>query len=467
MCLVLMGSATWVQFFQAKSLNNDPRNVRTLYRALGDARGPIVVGGTAVAASAPVDDAYGYLREYTDPVTYSSITGYFGIMGTSGLEKYTDADLSGTSDQMMLSRLRDILTGRQPEGAAVETTINPAAQQAAVDALGNQVGAVVAIEPSTGRILALVSTPGFDPNQLASHDTAAASSAYAALQAADGNPLLNKAYRENYAPGSTFKLVVAAAALESGDYDQDSQIASPQVLDLPQTTATIGNFGGETCGSDPTTMANALRISCNTAFAQLGMNLGWEAIDKQAEKFGFNGGGLTIPMTVANSTFPQDLNDPQTAQSSIGQYSVRATPLQIAMVSAAIANGGTLMTPYLVDKVRSANLTTVVTASPEVFSHAISSSTADQLTSMMVSVVDSGTGKPAQISGVAVAGKTGTAEDPGFPPHAWFTGFAPAEDPQVAVAVFVQHGGNLNDEATGGQVAAPIARAVIEAVLTP
>lgn len=465
MSLLLMGSVTWIQFFQAGRLNSDPRNVRTLYREFGNARGPIVVAGAAVASSVPVDDSFGYQRQYADGPLWSSVTGFYGITGRTGLEQATNSYLTGKSDQLFFSRVRDLLTGGSPQGASVETTLLPAAQKAASDALGDQQGAVVAIEPSTGKILALVSTPGFDPNQLASHDTAAASAYYQQLLAADGNPLRTKAYQDIYAPGSTFKLVVATAALQSGTYTADSTLPAPTSLALPGTSATIGNFGGGGCGTNPITLADALRVSCNTAFAQLGMDLGETALHDQAAKFGFDDANLAIPMSVATSHFPSGLTQAQVAQSSIGQYSVTASPLQMAMVAASIANGGTLMKPYLVDTVRAADLSVVSTTSPQVYSQPMSAGTASTLTSMMLGVVTGGSGKAAQIPGVQVAGKSGTAEVPNNAPNAWFTAFAPADSPKVAVAVFVQHGGNLNDEATGGKVAAPIAKAVMQAVL--
>jgi peptidoglycan glycosyltransferase len=326
----------------------------------------------------------------------------------------------------------------------------------------------VAVEPATGKILAMVSTPGFDPNTLATHDTTAANAAYQQLLAADGDPLINKTTSENYPPGSTFKLVTAAAALESGAYTPESVLSAPDVYTLPGTRTTLPNFGGSSCGANQqTTLADALRISCNTAFASLGVDLGDDAIREQAEKFGFDQTDLTVPMRVAASRYPEDLNDAQTALSAIGQESVRATALQMAMVASAIANGGTLMTPYLVQTVRTANLDVVSEADPTELSQAVSAATAQQLTDMMIGVVQSGSGTSAQISGVQVAGKTGTAQTgvEGDSPHAWFTGFAPADDPQVAVAVIVEHGGSVGSEATGGRVAAPIAKAVMEAVI--
>ena len=468
MFVVLIGGVSWVQFGQASALNNDSRNVRTAYREFGKPRGPIVVAGKAIASSTPSNVAFGYQRTYVNGPLYSSVTGFYSVVNRAdGLEQAVNDVLTGTADSLFLTRLQDLITGKQPQGSSVELTINPAAQQAAWDALGDQRGAVVAIDPTTGAILAFVSKPGFDPNLLASHDTAKAGAAYQQLLAADGNPLLNTVTKESYAPGSTFKLITAAAALESGRFAPDTTVPAPTVLALPQTSATITNYGGESCGNGTTTtIADALRISCNTAFAQLGMDLGAPALAAQAAKFGFGDAGLTIPMSVAKSVFPTGLNAPQTAQSAIGQFSVHATPLEMAMVSAAIANGGTLMKPYLVQTVRTSDLDVVSETTPSALSTAISAATAAALRDMMVGVVENGTGTAAQIPGVRVAGKTGTAETSDkTPPHAWFTAFAPADAPRVAVAVLVEHGGNLGSEATGGRVAAPIAKAVIQAVL--
>jgi peptidoglycan glycosyltransferase len=469
MFLALLAGTTWVQFGQASALNNDSRNVRTLYREYGKPRGPIIVAGQPVAQSTAVDDPFGFQRAYTQPELYSTVTGFYSVVnGGSQLERSMNDVLTGQADSLFWTRIQDLITGAQPQGSSIELTIDPAAQQAALDALGGQQGAVVAVEPATGKILAMVSTPGFDPNTLATHDTTAANAAYQQLLAADGDPLINKTTSENYPPGSTFKLVTAAAALESGAYTPESVLSAPDVYTLPGTRTTLPNFGGSSCGANQqTTLADALRISCNTAFASLGVDLGDDAIREQAEKFGFDQTDLTVPMRVAASRYPEDLNDAQTALSAIGQESVRATALQMAMVASAIANGGTLMTPYLVQTVRTANLDVVSEADPTELSQAVSAATAQQLTDMMIGVVQSGSGTSAQISGVQVAGKTGTAQTgvEGDSPHAWFTGFAPADDPQVAVAVIVEHGGSVGSEATGGRVAAPIAKAVMEAVI--
>lgn len=469
MFVALLVGTTWVQFGQASALNNDPRNVRTLYREFGKPRGPIIVAGQTIAESNPVDDPFGYQRTYLQPELYSTVTGFYSVVnGGTQLEKAENDVLTGQADSLFWNRIQDLITGRQPQGSSIELTLDPAAQQAAFDALAGQQGAVVAIEPKTGKILAMVSTPGFDPNSLATHDTTAATAAYQQLIAADGNPLLNTTINENYPPGSTFKLVTAAAALESGTYTADTMVPAPDQYTLPGTATQLGNFGGSSCSSTgEMTLAEALRISCNTAFAQLGVALGDDAIREQADKFGFDSSDLVVPMTVSASTYPDDLAPDRTALSAIGQESVRATPLQMAMVSAGIANGGTVMTPYLVQTVRTADLDVVSEAQPTVLSEAVSPATAQALTDMMVGVVQSGSGTAAQIAGVQVAGKTGTAqtgrEDEA--PHAWFTAFAPADDPQVAVAVIVEHGGSVGSEATGGKVAAPIARAVMQAVI--
>lgn len=466
MFVALMAAATWTQFFQAATLNADSRNVRTLYREFDNSRGPIVIAGEPVASSTEVDDAFKYQRSYTNGPLFAPVTGFYSVVyGRTGIERAKNDVLTGTSDSLFLSRVQDLFTGRQPRGSSVELTIDPAVQQAAWDALGDQRGAVVALDPTTGAILAMVSRPSYDPNVLAGHTTTAVNDAYRALLDDPSDPLVNRAIEETYFPGSTFKLIDAAAALEAG-MTTDTQLAAPQSLPLPGTTATISNFGGSSCGPGETvSLAEALRISCNTAFAQLGMDLGAEALQAQAEAFGFNS-GLEVPLTVTPSLFPAPLNEPQTAQSAIGQYDVRATPLQMALVSAAVANGGTQMTPYLVQTVRNPDLDVIDEASPEVMGNPVSPATAAALRDMMVDVVESGSGTSARISGVQVAGKTGTAETTAQdPPHAWFTAFAPAETPRVAVAVVVENGGSLGNEATGGRLAAPIARAVIEAVL--
>lgn len=468
MFLTLLVSATYTQYFAAAELNADGRNSRTLYREFGRDRGPILVAGEPIVTSEPVDDEFRFLRVYEQPELYAHITGFYSITyGATGVERAETDALNGTADALFYDRVRNLLTGEPARGGSVELTIDAKAQEAAAKALGDQVGAVVALDPKTGEILALVSTPSFDPNQLATHKTKDATAAYEELNADDGRPMENRAISGRlYPPGSVFKLVTAAAALESGDWTSETVIDAPVELDLPQTSSTIKNYGGSTCDpSGEMPLHDALRISCNTAFADLGMELGAEAMLKQSTAFGF-GVSREIPLKVTASSFPKDVNPPQLAQSAIGQYDVRVTPLEVAMISAAIANDGIPMAPHLVKTVRTADLSVVSRTQPEALSRAVSSSTASALRDMMVSVVESGTGQAAQISGTDVAGKSGTAQNaPDKDPHAWFTAFAPADDPQIAVAVVVEHGGSMGSEATGGRTAAPIARAVIEAVL--
>ena len=465
----LLVSTTLIQFVQAKSLNERPDNRRTLLSTYARERGQILVGGAPIAKSVPSDDELKWLRTYPRKDLYAHVTGYYSFTygAGGGIEGAEDSLLSGASDKLFYRRVSDILTGKEQTGASLELTLNPKAQAAADKALGNQRGAVVALDPKTGEVLALVSHPSYDPSVLSSHDTAKVVAAWKRLNADPDRPMVDRAIGGNlYPPGSTFKVVTTAAALESGKFTEESQIPGPATLDLPQTTVNLPTDDRRPCGPNgKTTLTHALEISCNTAYGWLGMQIGADAFRAQAAKFGI-GDRLSIPMSVTPSSVPAELNAPQLAQAAIGQYDVRVTPLQMAMVAAAIANKGIVMKPYLVSKVTSSDLETIDDAQPEQLSQAVSADTAAALTRMMQTVVKSGTGTAAQISGVDVAGKTGTAQHAkGQPPHAWFISFAPAEDPKVAVAVVVEDGGNAGSEAFGGRVAAPIAKAVMEAVL--
>ncbi|GAB3052787.1 penicillin-binding transpeptidase domain-containing protein [Intrasporangium mesophilum] len=467
----LLVASTLVQFAQAKSLNAMAANKRTILDNYSRERGAIIVAGQPIAKSVSVQDQYRFLRTYPQAELYSQTTGFYSyaVGAPYGLEHASDDLLSGDSDALFVRRMTDLLTGRRTSGATLELTIDPKAQQAADQALGKSHGAVVALDPTTGAILAMVSHPQYDPNPISSHDLNKAANAWKSLSNDPDKPFLNRTINELYPPGSTFKVVTAAAALENGLVtDENSVVPGPATLDLPLTTTNLPNENGRPCGpNNKTTLIHALEISCNTAFGSLGLELGGEKIRAQAEKFGFGNFTLQIPMRVTPSSVPADLNAPQSAQSAIGQYDVRTTPLQMAMVAAGIANQGKVMTPYLIDTIRSANLDLIQsTPDPVEMSQAVSPQTAEILTKMMVSVVDHGSGARAQINGVEVAGKTGTAQhDPGKPPHAWFISFAPAHDPKVAVAVVVEDGGVTGSEIGGGRVAAPIARAVMEAVL--
>jgi len=468
----LLVSSTVIQFVQAPSLNERSDNRRTLLDNYSRDRGSILVGDQPIARSVPSQDAeIAFLRTYPQAALYAAVTGYFSYTygAGGGLESSDDGLLSGSSDALFYRRITDLLTGRQQTGASLKLTINAKAQEAADRALGNQRGAVVALDPRTGAILAMVSHPQYDPNQLSQHDQNAVVKAWETTSADPTRPLVNRAISGNlYPPGSVFKIVTASAALESKLVNEQTQIPAPAVMDLPQTNVGLPNYDRQACGANNvTTLQHALEISCNTAFGYLGIQLGGDALRTQAAKFGF-GETLRIPTRVEPSSVPAQLNAPQSAQSAIGQYDVRVTPLQVAMVSAAIANHGVVMRPYLVQQVLSANLETIDAHQPEQMAVAVSNDTAATLTRMLVSVVENGTGTPARMNGIQVAGKTGTAQQGnGLPPHAWFTSFAPANDPRVAVAVVVEDGGNAGSEAAGGRLGGPIAKAVMEAVLTP
>ena len=462
MFVALLINANVVQVGEATSLKNNPHNVRVLFSEYSHKRGPIVVDGHAIALSHAVHDAYKFLRTYPGGAVYAPVTGYYSLrVGATGIEQAENSILSGDSDKLFVRRLSDYFTGREPQGGEVKLTLNNKAQQTAYNELRGKRGAVVALDPRTGAIRALVSVPSYDPTPLAVHDPQKIQQAFDALLHDPASPLLNRAISQSYPPGSTFKVITAAAALSNG-YKPTTSIPAPSQLKLPQTTHQLQNFQGETCpGAGQISLADALRVSCNTAFGGLGLRLGADKLRRQAEAFGFNR-GLSIPLPVAASGFPSNVPPPQVAFSAIGQYSDAATPLQMAMVAAGIANGGRVMQPYLVDRTLAPDLSTLDVTQPHVFSDAVSPSVANELTQMMESVVRNGTGVSAQIPGVTVAGKTGTAENqPGQPTHAWFIAFAPAQNPQIAVAVLVEHGG------VGGQAAAPIAKAVMQAVLGP
>jgi penicillin-binding protein A len=468
MFAALFVSTTSIQFFSADSLRADPRNSRTILDSYSTKRGAILVDGKPIAESTPVDDQYNYQRKYPGGELYSAVTGYFTIgQGNSGLESAENDHLSGNSDDSFFQNLNSILTGQDVQGDNVNLTIDPDVQQAAYDALGTNSGAVVAIQPKTGKILAMVSKPGYDPNALTSHDTSNVIDQYKALVADPSKPLQNRAIGGDlYAPGSVFKLVVASAALESGDYTLDSTFPNPSVLRLPGTSATINNAEGGSCGGgDTVTLALAIQDSCNIPFAELGQKLGYDKIKAMADKYGF-GDSVKVPMSSTPSQYPPVDGTPELMRSAFGQQSVRVSPLQIAMVSAGIANGGTVMQPSLVDSITTSDLKTVQSFSPKSYSSPISGDDASDLTKAMQTVVNAGTGTNAKIDGVDVAGKTGTAENgTGEPYTLWFTGFAPAKDPEVAVAVVVGNGGGLGQSAVGNTVAAPVAKKVMEAVL--
>ncbi len=469
MFAALLFATTYIQFVQADELADRPNNRRTLVENYSRDRGAILVDGAAIANSEQTDDELKWTRSYPEGRLYSHITGYYSFIygANKGLERSENSLLSGTDDSLFYRRIVDLITGTAPAGAALELTIDPAVQQAAEDALGDRRGAIVALNPKTGAVLALVSHPAYDPNELSSHRLGAVQEAYETLNADESQPLINRAIAGDlYPPGSVFKLVVAATALESGQYTPESMLEGPQRYTLPGTTTELPNFEGGTCGpTDQVSLADSLRVSCNTSMAYLAGELGADALREQSAKFGF-GQSVEIPMSVTPSVYPDDVDPAQLALTGIGQFEVRETPMQVAMTSAAIANDGVQMNPFLVDSARDEDLDIINETSPSAFATPISPETAASLRDMMVSVVNDGSGSAAAIPGVEVAGKTGTAEfGTQGAAHAWFTGFAPANDPQIAMAVVVEGAiGDWTGE-SGGRVAAPIGRAVLQAGL--
>jgi len=472
--LAVVLNLNWVQVIRADSLKDNSANRRTTLDQYKRQRGSIVLQGTPVADSVPTKDALMYLRRYAAGPQYSAVTGFNSLFyGNTGIEAAEDSVLSGSDDRFFVQRLTSLLTGRDTRGGNVLLTINKQAQAAAWQAMGGRKGAVVALDPSTGAILAAVSSPSFDPNALSSHDANKIQAAYKRYNADPNNPLENRAFEITFPPGSVFKLVVSAAALKNGR-KPDTRIPAVNALPLPGTSIKLRNFGGEQCADGKTdTLDHALTISCNTAFAQLGMDLGTGTIKQQAALFGIDGNDFDIPVRVAGSDTGPIIDQASLAQSSIGQRDVRLTPLQAAMISAAIADHGTLMKPYLVAEEQAPNLSVLSHTDPQAIDQALTSEQADELTQMMVDVVNKGTGTAAQISGISVAGKTGTADngpqnpDGSYvnPPHAWFSGFAPADNPKIAVAVILENGGVNGNETTGGLAAAPVAQAVMKAYL--
>lgn len=472
MFVALFGSSTYIQAISTSTLAEDGRNTRVREQNFDIQRGPILVDGTPVAESRADDSRYHYQRVYNDPEVYAAVTGYYtSNQGSSQIESAMNAELTGASDSQFFSSLQRLFTGENPAGAAVQLTINPDAQKAAYEAMGSMQGAVLALDPTNGQILAMVSTPSFDPNRLAVHDDQQVISVYNELLNQSDEPLINRALGGNMnPPGSVFKLVVAAAALENGITTADAPLPNPGDWTLPGSSSVIYNpEHGATCGpGETTTLRTAITLSCNIPFAQLAVQLGADKIRQMAEAFGFNH-EFDVPMTADASIYPTGtLDDAQTALTGFGQYEVRATPLQMALVSAAIANGGVLQKPTTVQQVLTANLQEIQGPKVSVFDTPISAQTAQALTSMMQDSVDHGAATNAQISGLKVAGKTGTAQNGANDPYSlWFTGFATSNGKTVAVAVVLEDGGGEGQSGTGNGLAATIGQQVMKAVLEP
>jgi penicillin-binding protein A len=488
---VLFVQLAYVQMFAAGRIRNDPANAaRQIIAEYKVDRGKILSSDQVVLAqSVPSSGGSNYLyrRVYPNGPLYAGITGYYSrIYGRSELEQAMNDYLSGDAPELAASNFADLVLGRPKKGGTVVTTIDSSLQQTAQTALGALPGAVVALDPRNGDVLAMVANPTFDPNALSSGTDQQIRTAWTQLNADPDKPLLSRAKDELFLPGSTFKMITASAALENG-YGPQSLWPNPHVLDLPLTNGTLENFGNELCsgGASKVTMAEAFRQSCNVPFGEIGLKLGPDAMQAQAQAYGFCPTDPpnqtecmqpTIPFVIPFETgrFPVPAyfkdNDPLLAFSAIGLDNVLSNPLQMALVGAAIANGGHEMAPRLVKEIRDPQGLVVKSFGPQEYAQPpISGQSANDLRQMMIDVVEHGTGTAARISGLTVAGKTGTATNgPNKPPNAWFVSFAPAggaTTASIVVAVIVLDGGDLGNEATGGRVAAPIAAKVICAYL--
>lgn len=456
---LLLGSLTWFQVLAADQYRSDPRNVRTALNISGKERGVIVTSdGTVLAESVPVeDDAQVFERRYPQGAAFAHVVGYTSrLVGSDGLEEAFTDELRSRRD-LTISDVISALFGRDLRPENLLVSLDAELQVAAHEALGGQRGAVVAIDPSTGGVLAYASSPSYDPNAFLGPEAVAERQAVLDDPA---EPIRDRAGAELYPPGSTFKALVAAAAIERGIAGPETEFPDPLVYDVPGSESTISNADGGTCGDGTlVSLQTAFIRSCNTVFAALAVDVGADAIATVAEGVGFNR-VIAFPWQLARSTFPEselEADPAALAQSGLGERDVRATAFQMAMVAAMIANDGDVLRPYVVSQVFDSDGEATETTDSESMGRAISPATAVVLEQLMERVVTSGTGSGAAIPGVRVAGKTGTAVPIPGEPDVWFIGFAPVEQPQIAIAVLIEDGGLVGESATGGSVAAPIA----------
>jgi len=474
MFVLLLININYVQGFEPASLAAKPNNARAFEAQFQYQRGSILTSdGVTVAESTPSNDIYKYLRKYPYGPEYAPVTGYATLYSQSGIEYYENSVLNGSDSSLTVRNFIDLLTGKPRRGANVTLTINSKAQNAAWSALqagtGGKAGAVVALDPQNGAILAMASYPSYDPNVLATHNGSQLNAADEALLKQAGNPLLNRAIDYTWPPGSTFKIVTSSAYLtKNPSSNTQTSVYSPTTLTLPQTSHVLTNNDGEVCGSGggQASLITAFAQSCDTTFGSLGMTLGGSTLNNFAELFGMNSSSLKIPMPVTPSNYVIPPSKALTAFSAIGQYSDTVTPLQEAMFAATIANGGKLMTPYLVKQVTASDLSTVDATSPVQLSQPVSPSVASDVGQMMLAVVQDPDGTAyaynTAAEGFTMAGKTGTAQNgannTGLD-DAVFTSYAPYDNPQIAVGVIISGGGY------GATAAAPIAVQVIKAYL--
>jgi len=470
--IALFVMLNWIQFVHKDQLDNNANNTIGVKQDFNKPRGTITSADGALLAQSvaqPSGSEFSYQRTYPEADLFAQMSGFYSFrLGASGLEKTYNDELAGQTIGQQVSGFADLLNPR-PQVGNLTITVRKDLQQVAKTALGDREGSVVAIDPKTGALLAFWSFPSYDPNAISSNDLNAAQDAYNTLLKVDGQPLRAHQYQERYFPGSTFKTVTGSIGVDTGVVTVDSP-SYPVATSYtpPGTTKSISNFGGESCGG---TLYPILQVSCNSAFAQMGTEtIGPDRMIAGAQAFGFNSKPpIDLPAPVASS-FPTDFrrNLPALAQASIGQNDVQATPLQMALVAATIANGGTMMKPHVLQDVRDSENGIVSRYDTGAWLRPISADSAAVMKAGMLDVVARGTATRLQIPGYEVGGKTGTAQLGIDPPasHAWIMGFAgPPGDPQIAIAVVVLNQAGFGSEATGGRVAAPIAQQVMAAYL--
>lgn len=476
---LLFANLNWVQAYKADDYRTSDYNGRVQIAEYEVPRGVIEAGGQPLAESKATEGTLKYQRVYPEKQVYAPIIGYKPVNGAEvGIERSENDFLSGASDKLFADRISAMFTGDEPGGGNVVLSLKPKAQEVAWKQLTNnergaKKGSAVAIDPQTGAIQAMVSMPSYDPNPLVSHDPKVSGPAYKELNADKDKPMLNRATSENYPPGSVMKTIISAAALKNG-YTQSTEIQAGSEYVAPGSGAPIHNAEAETCPGARVTLKEALTDSCNTGFARLGVELGADKVKKEAQDWGFEQEDLTVGSlrdgglpVVASRTGdmqnPDGSTDPAAlAQSSIGQKDVRMTTVQGALMAATVANGGRQMRPYVVQQELSADRRPIYNADPDVLRTPINNEVAGNLKEMMVSVVENGTGKRAQIDGYEVGGKTGTAQNAtGADPHGWFIGFAFDDkgQPVSAVCVMLENVGGGHASAEAARIAGLIMKA--------
>lgn len=461
--LLVAFTSRW-SVFEASSLRQNPLNARNLLEQQRVARGTILAADGTVLARSVRGPGGVYQRSYPTAGLFAHAIGYHYLepdLGSTGLESFRNGDLNGQNAASLQSIL-DQLQGKKPRGDKVITTLDPLAQRVAVSALGGREGAVVALDPRSGAVRVMASTPSYDPNSLRS---LRANEKLVADVA--GRPLINRATQFGYAPGSTFKVVTATAAIDTGAFTPSSTVSGRNnvlVSGVPLQNDENQSFG-------EITLTQALAHSVNTVWAQVAERVGKPTLARYMQRFGFDRKPeLDYPAEemstsgeyLAGGVIPPTSDSVDVGRMGIGQDKLQVVPLQMAEVAAAVANRGRLMAPHLTARIVDSEGRTVQSISPRVQSVVMKPSTAASVTTMMEAVVNEGTGTTAQIPGVQVAGKTGTAET--LPATAinnvWFIAFAPAANPTVAIAVTLK-----GVPGFGGAVAAPVAKAVIERLL--